>query len=263
MSDPAEIPQPPATPAPVETITGAEIAADLLGTTAAAPVTETAAALAVVPSTVPAKVWPPDSLKREFDPRRFRTMPDGSPFLNARGHFMPRGGRKPGRAPATAPEPAPRRSFLPPLPEAPKPAEPAATGTPGPVPPVPAAPIISRSAIEQTAEAYLRTGYLAADKLMDGKGEWKPDDPGEHASIKEPLVEYLAISGAQPLPPWARLAVAVGNYVLRRFDRPNTKATAGYYWRKFTAAKPAQPAAEPRPAQPRSEFSPLTIEPLR
>jgi hypothetical protein len=267
MSDPAASTLPPAPTA--ETLSGSDLAADLLGATAGNP------SPVSVPDPVSIKIETAptlktaavrDSLNREFDAKRFRTKPDGSPFLNARGAFMPRGGRKPGRATATATEPAPRASYVPPLPEAPKPAATAATGSPGPtVPPPapqPAAPSLNRNAIDQTAEAYLRAGYTAADALFVGQGEWKPDDPAEHASLKEPLAEYLALSGAQPLPPWARLGVAVVAFVAKRFSRPNTKKTAAYYWRQATGAKPAQPVAPVRPAQPRAEVETLEIEPL-
>jgi hypothetical protein len=47
--------------------------------------------------------FPRDRLNRAFDPAKFRSNPDGSPFLNVRDEFMPKGGRK-AKEP-TAPKP--------------------------------------------------------------------------------------------------------------------------------------------------------------
>jgi len=269
VNAPAASDQPPA-PLQAETVTGDALASLVLPDTAAvspaAPV-EQAASSAIAPA---ASSYPPDALGRVFDPAKFRTKSktDPAPFLNARGLFMPRGGRKPGRATATATETAPRVVHLPPKPEAPKPAETAATPQGAAVPPAPQPPPVARTAIEQTAEAYLRTGYVAADALFQSGKEWQPDDAAEHAALKEPLVEYLAISGAQPLPPWARFAVAVVAFAAKRFGRPNTAKAASGWWSKVNGAKPvaaAQPArtaTTQQPAQPRPA-SVLEIEPLR
>ena len=55
------------------------------------------------PATAPTGPIITDKAGTVFDPKRHKSNPDGSPFVNARGYFMPIGGRKPQTAaPASA-----------------------------------------------------------------------------------------------------------------------------------------------------------------
>lgn len=196
-----------------------------------------------------------DSLGREFDPKRFRTdKASGQPFKNSAGHFMPKGGRPKGqtksgfsREPVSiktetppAAEPA-RKTFLPPPPAA-TPAAPGetpqtapnATGTPPPM-------RIPTDQVELQAEGYLRAGYLVADSVLDGKGEWQPDDKAEHESMKGAAVAYLQTNQGEPMPPGLAFAISVGVYAFKRVTRSNTAKTLRYFWGKITGHKaPAQ-----------------------
>lgn len=95
--------EPTPEPPPAAPMNPAQVAADILAAAAkampkpeAAPVPEPAA----TPAAETAEPILTDKSGAAFDPKRHKVHADGSPFVNARGYFMPIGGRKPKSDPA-------------------------------------------------------------------------------------------------------------------------------------------------------------------
>jgi hypothetical protein len=209
-----------------ETITAETLAG---ATLAAAPVP-----IATPPPTAPTPQTPLsselDSLKRPFDPAKFR------PEKDAVGRWKNlRGGRKPG---PTAPRPP--RPDTPPTPP-PAPANPALNAAPSYVSPDPKpAPVApGPDKYDLAAEMYCRAFYAAADGLFAGKGEWAPDDDAEHVGLRQSAAAYMRAKGMEDLPPGPALLIAVGTFGAKRIQRPNTQTRwrliVGYWKARFGA----------------------------
>lgn len=253
-------PQPtPAGPPALETVSGSDLAGELLKlppSPASAP--DLAATATQSASAAPSDV-PVDSLGRRFDPVRFRTVKEtGKPFLNFSGQFMPKGGRPKGGQtrfpksvmqppppePAGAPAPA-RQTFVPPPPTA-QPVTDQGAAASGPSQPAPAAPGAAEI-IELTAEGYLRAGYAVADTLLDARGEWQPDNDSEHAALRASAVAYLKTNQGEPLSPGAAFLVSAGVYCFKRISRSRTASALRFIWAKMSGKPTAQPPANPPP----------------
>ncbi len=282
----------PATPAPaaalppLETVDGASLVATLPAVSERAVAaleqsTPPAAPVGASTPTTPAArvaVRSPRT-KAVFDPAIHRANPDGTPFRNARGALMPkagpRGPRKPSNAAAS---PAPAAST-------PTPPTPAVTGStvpstfPGDKPATPpaAAPapeIITEPAaleiVDATAEAYLRGGYMVADKLVGGgKGEWQPDDAAEHEAFKAATVAWLRTRKSAPPSPFGAWLAALAAFVLSRVERVNTSKRLRRWFPWFyddepePERKPGNPAKTENGAPVRGEVPPPTPEPAK
>ena len=187
----------------------------------------------------PANIVPPavtDKGGHPFRPGFHRTNPDGTPFVNVRGFFMPIGGRKPAAAPVPASQPA-----------APAPAGPApdlsdiadAAKAPEPVPePAGAEPINpaagkSPDRFTLLADVYTRAGIAGA---MGALGEeWSPDDDAEFVALRESVAAYLRATNREDLSPGWALTFAVMTYGAKRLPRPKTQSRLAFFREKITA----------------------------
>jgi len=75
---------------------------------------------------------------------------------------------------------------------------------------------------DNAAEVYSRAAYSIADGVMNGNGEWLPDNDGEHVAFRTALAAYLRAKGSEDLPPGAAFALAAASYAGKRVTRPNT-----------------------------------------
>ncbi len=277
---PAPAPAAPAsTLPPLETVGAADLRPELPTVNERAVAAASGAAAPAAPA---ASVPKPTGTARTFDPKIYRTNPDGSPFLGRNGQWMPRGGRRPKSAAPAASSPAATGSTVPanlPKPFAPAPAP--AAGTGNPAPPVapgaaPAAPApLDRASAELAAEAWLRGGYSAADVLLGAKGEFQPDDAAEHDAMRAAYVAHLMASKAAPPSPFWAWVMACTAYVAKRAFRPNTARTlaglfpglAGFLGVEIAPEKPAgdgktsAPAANPAKTPPPTPPSPSPAPP--
>lgn len=178
-----------------------------------------------------------DSLGRLFDAVRFRKKPDGQPYKNTRGHFMPRGGRKPKIKPmesspslATAAEPV-----LPPdVPAPPTPATAAAFGdvaaalktfggdaTPAGGTAESLADDIRAVGDNPTAETVI--GLIQTGLMLIGEEEGLLS-AAEKDMIRRPLVRVLAKYGVgkDVLPAEVDLVLAVLGVIAFRLQKPKT-----------------------------------------
>lgn len=185
-----------------------------------------------------------DSLGRAFDAVRFR-LKDGKPYTNARGHFMPRGGRKPKVKPmesSTSPVPA-----ADPAPVAPAPSPAAPSPAPAPAAAfVDVAAALKTFPVEDTegSESRAPTAETLSDELkhvgenptaetiigliqtgliLVGEEEGMLS-PAEKDLIRRPLIRVLAKYnvGKDVMPAEADLAIAVLGVIAFRLQKPKT-----------------------------------------
>ena len=153
---------------------------------------------------------------RPFDPERFRANPDGTPFLNKFGYFMPRGGRPPklvAEEPAQ-PIPAPSLDDI----EAASLEEPESE-IPEPEPEEETEPQMT------TAETII--GIIQTALVLIGQDEGILTD-SEKMLIRRPLERVLRKYnvGEDVLPPEVDLAVALAVVVIARLKKPKTASFA-------------------------------------
>jgi hypothetical protein len=251
-----------------ETLSPAAVTADLL---AAAPkatgtvpeIAQPPASVQPVTATAPGSEAPRDSLGRAFDPKRFRTNPDGSPFLGAKGQYMPRGGRKGGstaqNAKTTAQEPPPVNPSGPAWSDADR--------TAAAKPPTPEGesdpkvktvePEVVGSA-DDSAEVACRAVYTTIGFFTDAPEEAMPT-PAEHKNLQSMTAAYFRSRG------WifaggVAVCIALLAYLLRTANRPKTRAKVrGWFGAKAVEQAPVEPpppTPEPQTApQPSSVLS--------
>ena len=75
---------------------------------------------------------------------------------------------------------------------------------------------------DAAAEIYTRAAYSITDGIMNGNGEWLPDNDGEHVAFRTALAAYLRAKNSEDLPPGAAFALAAASYAGKRVTRPNT-----------------------------------------
>jgi hypothetical protein len=212
---------------------------------------------------------PRDSLGRLFDAKRFRAVADGSPFLNKRGQFMPRGGRKPrnretaaGSAPGQPPgEPPAGSVWTAEERAAAQTAEPpaAAEGGNGGTAPetgtqAPPGTVTPSGARRAAARAGTRLLYTGAG-ILTGNPEEAVPPRREDEELQDTAAYVMEMSGWNP-GPVAALGVLVLTYGLYVASRPkNQEALAARWkalWRRGAekTAAPAAPARTVEPARP-------------
>ena len=191
-----------------------------------------------------------DSLKRIFDPNKFRTR-DGKPQLDTQGRFVPFGGgrkRKTPNAPfAAQPQPAPQPSYIPREPSAPPPSPesgtPPETGEPAPAPAGGAMPAASAKA---AAEVATNAGYTITGALIRDHKAARPT-AAEHANLRDTTAAYIEARGLRFV---GGVAIAIGflAYLLgdeRREKIWEAAVTFARKWRKppMKDVTPAKPGA--------------------
>jgi hypothetical protein len=251
------------------------VADDLLSSPTIEPKTETELPK---PSVEGAK----DPAGRVFDPARYRSRPDGTPFLNKQGYFMPRGGRKPSSStpqpppaadpgPVATPAPEPEKSAwdaterasaagetLPPVATPGDPAQ--APGAP-PNGPNPSAQTIADTS-EDAAELGTRTLYFTVGCVFGSMDEANPEKL-EHENLRSALAAYIRTLG------WKGTAgtlafVRVAAYVLKVARKPKGAETVKKWMADFKARRRAAPKpVQPVPSTPgqRAENAPVSIMP--
>lgn len=258
-----------------QTLSPEAVAAALLGNGSAptAPTVETAQPpVTAQPPTETANGSEPlrDSLGRVFDAKRFRTNPDGSPFLDKNRRFMPRGGRKPKDA-STAPIVAENRETtaqqpLPAPPSGPawsaeeraaaeKPLQPAGDAAVKTI-----EPEVVGSA-DDTAEVACQALYTILGLATDAPEEAEPSGP-QHKRILAVTTAYLRARGWVFVGGFA-VCVALLAFLLSVARKPKTREAVRRWLGK--AKPPAAPkppeqppatAAVSKPAQPEPQTAP-------
>lgn len=196
-----------------------------------------------------------DKADRVFDAMRFRINPDGTPYRNAKGLFMPRGGRKPKNAaaapgsgpvaPAADPWTAAERAATVAPPPVAQPGEPEASAKPESAPP----PVGSSSS---AAEVGCRALYAAAG-LATGAPEKSVPPAAEHKNYVEAVSQYIDYRGWRFVGGLA-LAIMGLAYVLRLMSLPEVKESLRkkYGWgdpepRNVTPEKTEEPEKNEAP----------------
>jgi hypothetical protein len=241
-----------------ETVSPADLAAEKLNPSSAAP-TATAAPAPAAPPAPPAPPAEPagvpgaaqdiDSLGRPFDPAKFHHKTD------SRGRWVnANSGRKPKSAQAAT---ASGRSYV--APDAP------AAGqhpTNGSVPEAGRA-VPQSDRFDLAAEMYARAGYSVLDGIFAGNGEWLPDNDAEHIALRGALATYLRHKQTDDLPPGLALSLALATYGAKRVSKPNTLSRIRMfsYWVRakiyaWKTGRSLDNLPEPAPA-PASEQRPL------
>ena len=75
---------------------------------------------------------------------------------------------------------------------------------------------------DAAAEIYTRAAYSITDGILNGNGEWLPDNDGEHRAFRDAMAAYLRAKNSEDLPPGAAFALAAASYAGKRVTRPNT-----------------------------------------
>lgn len=75
---------------------------------------------------------------------------------------------------------------------------------------------------DAAAEVYSRAAYSIADGILNGNGEWLPDNDAEHVAFRAALAAYLRSRNSEDLPPGAAFTLAAASYAGKRVTRPNT-----------------------------------------
>lgn len=245
------------------TLSPADVTAELVAVapkTTAAPVAEITAQPETPAETAPAADVPRDSLGRPFDAKRFRVNPDGTPFLDKNGRFMPRGGRKPKsqeNRQTTANEP---RAAAPSGP-AWSDAERAEAAQPVP-PPAGDADTAAKtvepeivSSAEDSAEVACRAVYTVLG-LATGAPEEALPTPAEHKNMQAMAAAYFRSRG------WVfaggvAVCIALLAYLLRTVNKPKTSQQVKRWFGRenSVAARDSKPPAasphnEPEPPPP-------------
>lgn len=123
--------------------------------------------------------------------------------------------------------------------------------------------------VDATAEAYHRAGYMIADKLVGGKGEWQPDDDAEHAAFKAATVAWLRTRKAAPPSPFGAWLTALVGYVISRLERVNTSKRLRAWFPWFyddetpAAGTPATAPKTENAGPARAETPPATPQPVK
>jgi len=224
---------------------------------------------------------PIDKAGRLFDPKHYRANADGSPFLNAKGYFMPRGGRKAKTAgPVVTASAAPIAAPAVPLPPAVdawsasdrataagvpsgQPGEPGEAA--GPSAAGQAAPPVGKSS--DAAEVGCRAVYTAAGLVFGAPDEATPP-PAEHKNYVEAAAAYIDYRGWKFVGGLALVVCALA-YLLRMASKPKTEARIkkwtgfGEEPRNVTPAPASKAEAdEPPPAPPPvAAVPPVSIAP--
>lgn len=198
----------------------------LAGVPTAAPAPAVSAVPGVERSPVAASAESGADVPRDIGGHAFRKgfhreNADGTPYKNARGNFMPRGGRHKG-VPNSPPTIAQGEM---PWSEAEKTAAAASapvaeekkTGTP---PPPAAAGVHAENATgtKDAAEVGCRLIYLATGYFVDAPEECQPH-PTEHENMRESLASVFRSLGWNPSPRWAFVLMLLG-YWARVFAKP-------------------------------------------
>ena len=160
-----------------------------------------------------------DKAGRVFDSVRFRANPDGTPFLNKFGYFMPRGGR-PRKNPQPAEIPPAETPSLDDIEAASMETPPEPEPLPEPQPePVDDTPEMT------TAETII--GIIQTALVLIGEDEGILTD-SEKTLIRRPLERVLHKYniGDDVLPPEVDLAVALAVVVIARLKKPKTASFA-------------------------------------
>lgn len=148
----------------------------------------------------PAGDGPTDRFGRPFDPGMHSTNLDGTPRLTLAGKLrVKRGG--------TA-----SRSSVPP---GAQPSEPVPDVQP-----------------DYAGMARLVVQSFIASTCMLGGDEWKPDDNDEKAALESAWEAYLRAKGVNDLPPGLILAIGMGTYSMKRFQRVETRTRLSAWWRR-------------------------------
>jgi hypothetical protein len=251
------------------------VAAALLGNGAAptapaieppAETTQPPASVQPVSETAPAVEPVRDRLGRAFDAKRFRTKPDGSPFLNAKGDFMPRGGRKGGstapNAETTAKEPPPISAANP---TGPAWSEADRAAAAKPVSPEPDAEGKAKTveteivgSADDSAEVACRAVYTAIGFATNAPEEATPT-PAEHKNMQAMVAAYFRSRG------WlfaggVAVCIALLAYLLRTANKPKTReAVRGWFSRSKPTPAPERTA--PSTAAPVPPAAPVSSIP--
>jgi hypothetical protein len=249
-----------------ENLSPAAVAADLLAAAPTATGAATPGATAPAQPTEETALAPEavrDRLGRVFDAKRFRANPDGTPFKNTKGDFMPRGGRKVG---STAQNPKITA-------QEPPPAAPAGdawsekdrAAAAAPVTPEgqsePKAKTIEPEVVgsaDDTAEVACRAVYTTLGFLTDAPEEATPT-PAEHKNMQTMAAAYFRSRG------WifvggVALCIALLAYLLRTASKPKTRETVRGWFR--TAKPTPQPErTAPAPVVPPAPTAPVSTLP--
>jgi hypothetical protein len=209
-----------------------------------------------------------DSLGRVFDAKRFRTNPDGSPFLDKNGRYMPRGGRKPKDASGAVGVAENRETTAPqPLPAPPSgpawTAEERATAE-KPLQPVgdAAAKLVEPEVVgsaDDTAEVACQALYTVLGLATDAPEEAEPSGP-QHKRMLAVTAAYLRARGWVFVGGFA-VCVALLAFLLTVARKPKTREAVRRWLGKAkppAAPKPPEqpPAPAPEPAQAKPPATP-------
>lgn len=165
----------------------------------------------------------PDSLKRAFDPEKFKVNEDGTPRRDAAGRFIAKGiGRKGKKAPtisAKNPAKPELKSYIPTEPP-PKPENvgdraPMEEGAEPPSPP-------SESMAYAIGAIYAQAGVALSMAILGN--DWKPDSKEEFTELARLVGAYLEAKGVEDLAPEWGLILGLGTYAGKRIPRPRTQS---------------------------------------
>lgn len=220
------------TPAPVQTVTAADLAAPLAermpDVTAE---TETAAPAPSVPrasfDSPPPDTAPKDSRGVRFNPEKHAANEDGTPRKNKHGNFYPKGLGKHGAAKIAKGEmpgsPAPA--------ERPAPSFNAPGGESRPVDPN----VSPFDEYDAAAEIYLLSAY---GPLIVAFSEHVRPDATEHAALKTAVANYLRVKQiSEPSPGWSLFFVATA-VAVKKSAIPEVRERAAAIGAKLGLIKP-------------------------
>jgi hypothetical protein len=245
-----------------QTLSPEAVASALLGNGPAptAPAVESAPETARPPAETASDSEPlRDALGRAFDAKRFRMKPDGSPFLDAKGRYMPRGGRKPKSAGAAVATPENRETTAPqPLPAPPSgpawSAEERAAAE-KPLQPVgdAAAKIVEPEVVgsaDDTAEVACQALYTVLGLATDAPEEAEPSGP-QHKRMLAVTAAYLRARGWVFVGGFA-VCVALLAFLLTVARKPKTRETVRRWLGK------SKPPVAPKPPEQPTATAPET-----
>lgn len=158
-----------------------------------------------------------DAKGRTFDTVLHEIGPDGGPIINARGYIKERRG---GAAQKASRGEKPQASFSRPK-NAPE-------GQPSPE-------AMRRTAQAEALEARIQsTAQVSAMVIITsarivGGEEFEPED-GEAQAMSQCFADYYRIRGIVDLPPEVMLAVGIGGYVAKRWNKPKFAETRKGWW---------------------------------
>lgn len=212
-----------------------------------------------------------------FDPGHHKANPDGTPFLNKHGRFMPIGGRKKlGAAANVRPENAPpqrepvRAETSAPMvdaPAAPAPTPPAwseadraAAAAPAPeaasagaTGAAPAA-AVGQDQSDDAAEVFTNTLYFTVGVLIGSTDEATPEK-SEHENFCKAASAYIRTTGWKGTA-FTCFALRICAYLLRVARKPKASETVQGWLNNFKNKKKPPVAAEPVKPSPEQEAKP-------